>query len=66
MIKVKYNYTNKTYTINKKKAKVKDILRELNILSTTVIVKKNNKIITEEDEVKDEEEIEVIRIVSGG
>ena len=65
-IKVIYDYENKQYEFKEKELKAKEILKKLNILSNTVLLKKNNKIITEEDTVKEGETLEIIRIISGG
>jgi len=42
------------------------LLEELGINRETVVVSKNGEIIVEEDTLKKDDEIEIIRIVSGG
>ncbi|MCD6590497.1 MAG: MoaD/ThiS family protein [Candidatus Aenigmarchaeota archaeon] len=50
----------------KENAKVIDVLRELNVNPETVIVKKRNEIVLEDEKLSDNEEIELIKVVSGG
>ncbi len=42
------------------------LLEELGINRETVVVSKNGEIIVEEDTLKKDDEIEIIRIISGG
>ncbi len=46
--------------------KVKDLLIKLDINSEEVIIAKNKEIITLEDDVSNEDEIEILSVVSGG
>ena len=43
-----------------------DLLKELGRSPETVIVRKNGKIVTEEEQLADGDEIEIIPVVSGG
>ena len=66
MIKVVYEYDDRVEEFDESEMKVKDILKKMNIIANTVIIKSNNKVLTEEDFVKDGDEVEIIRIISGG
>ncbi len=66
MIEVIYDYDNKLEKFEDKEMKVKDILKKMNIISNTVIVKVNDSVVTEEDVVKEGDKVEIIRIISGG
>lgn len=48
------------------KPSVRDALKELGINPETVIVKRKSEILLEEEPLEERDEIEVIRIVSGG
>ena len=43
-----------------------DLLEKLNINPETVVVKKNNEIVHENEELKENDKIEILDIVSGG
>ena len=49
-----------------KKLVVKDILKELNINATTVIITKNNELITEDAKLSDKDKIKILPVISGG
>jgi len=48
------------------KSKVIDVVREARVNPETVIVKRGKEILLEEDPVRKDDEIELIRIISGG
>ena len=56
--------TNKT--VNMEAKTVKELLNKLNINPTTVIVSRNDHLVTEEVKLKEEDDIKIIPIVSGG
>ncbi|MCK5023090.1 MAG: MoaD/ThiS family protein [Candidatus Aenigmarchaeota archaeon] len=64
-IRVKLHKGPKTVDIGPK-FRVIDVLTKLGINSETVLVKKSNDIVLEEEILKENDEIEVIRIISGG
>ena len=45
---------------------VKDLLSQLKINSTTVIVSKNGELVTEETSLKEDDEVKIIPVISGG
>ena len=45
---------------------LKEILKELNINPTTVIITKNNELITEDSNIKETDEIKFLSVISGG
>ena len=45
---------------------VKGLLSELNINPTTVIVIKNNELVTESEEIKENDSIKILSVISGG
>ena len=45
---------------------VKDLLNKLKINSVTVIVSRNNELISENEELKDNDEIRILPVISGG
>ena len=49
-----------------KKLVVKEILKELNINATTVIITKNNELITEDAKLSDKDKIKILPVISGG
>ncbi len=53
-------------SIDKKRVIVEDILQELGINRETVIVRLNGRLVPEEEELRDGDLIEIIRVVSGG
>ena len=57
---------NKNKTINTNKSKISDLLKELNINPTTVIITKDNEVITEDTNLKNKDKIEILSVVSGG
>ena len=64
-IKVKLHKGPKTVDVEPK-SRVIDVLTKLGINSETVLVKKSSDIVLEEEILKENDEIEVIRIISGG
>ena len=47
-------------------SKVADLLKELNINPVTVIVSRNNELILEDEELKNNDEIKILSVISGG
>ncbi|MEK6892258.1 MAG: MoaD/ThiS family protein [Nanoarchaeota archaeon] len=45
---------------------VSDLLKELKINPVTVIVSRNNELILEDEELKDNDEIKILSVISGG
>lgn len=65
-IKVRYLGEEKEVEIEKSKAKILDVLEILGIDPESVIVKKNGEITPEIDSIEDGDELEIIRVVTGG
>jgi len=54
-------------TMDKKfSGKVKELLKQLNINSHTVLIVKNKELITEEDDVKNSDNLRILSVISGG
>ena len=66
VIRVKILETNKEVELNIDKVKVKDLLKQLGLLTMEHIVLRNNVIVTEDDELVDGDEVVVFTIKSGG
>ena len=47
-------------------ASVMDLLRKLDINPVTVIVSRNNELILENEKLKDNDEIKILSVISGG
>ncbi|MBN1175037.1 MoaD/ThiS family protein [Candidatus Woesearchaeota archaeon] len=62
-IYIERNKENKEFDF---KGSVQDLLDTLNILSETVLVVKNGTIITEDEELINDDEIKILSVVSGG
>ena len=45
---------------------VSDLLNKLNINPVTVIVSRNNELILEDEKLKDNDEIKILSVISGG
>ncbi len=54
------------YEWKKNKLQVRELLRELKLNGELVVVKVNGRVVTEFDEVKKEDKIELVRVSSGG
>ncbi len=52
--------------IDKNLKRVIDIFKELNLNPEEYLVIRDGKILTEDEEVKEDDEIELIRVISGG
>ena len=66
-INVFYDRENKDKTIElDSNLSVKDLLAKMKINPVTVIVSKNNNVITEDEKLKDKDEIRLISVISGG
>lgn len=53
-------------TVRVKKIIVKEILKELKINPTTVIIIKNNELITEDAKLSEGDKIKILPVISGG
>jgi sulfur carrier protein len=58
--------TNTTETVSFKGKKVKELLKQLNINSETVLVVRNNEVITEDETLADKDRIKLLSVISGG
>ncbi len=56
---IKFEWKKRSYS-------VKELLKELNLHGEMVVVKVNGKVVTEFDEVRENDQIEMIRVFSGG
>ena len=66
-VKVFYDRENKEKTIIlANNLTVKDLLAKLSINPVTVIVSKNNEIILEDERLKENDDIKIISVISGG
>ena len=45
---------------------VKDILKELNLNPTTILIAKNNELILEDIKLKETDKLEILPVISGG
>ena len=61
----KVTLRNKTYEFEKD-ASVRKILKRININPESYLVVRNGKLLTEDDVVKDGEEIKIVAVISGG
>ena len=50
----------------KNSSSVSDMLKELKINPVTVIVSRNNELILEDEKLKDNDEIKILSVISGG
>lgn len=67
MVEIYLERENKTINHNlKKDTKLKDLLKELNISISSIILVKNNEITLEDDFVKEDDKIKILSVVSGG
>ena len=64
-VRIAYRGRKKDIQLNDK-ARVSDIFQKTEINPETVIVKRNDEILTEDEKLKENDNIELIRIVSGG
>jgi len=48
------------------KGKISELLSKLNINSEVVILKRNGALVTEMDVLKDNDELEIVRVIYGG
>lgn len=56
---------NKTIQLNNISI-VSDLLKKLNINPVTVIVSRNNELILEDEKLKDNDEVKILSVISGG
>lgn len=45
---------------------IKELLNQLKINPTTIIITKNNELIAEDSEIKENDEIKLLSVISGG
>ncbi len=65
-IRVYIDRYKKNEIVELEKPKAKDVLKKLNINPVTVILSVNDEIVTEDYEIKKDEELRVLSVVSGG
>jgi thiamine biosynthesis protein ThiS len=53
-------------TLTTKTLQVKDILKELNINPTTIIITRNKELITDDTQLSSGDKIEILPVISGG
>ena len=63
-MKAYYDRNKKEYTFKAKD--VKGMLEEVGIMKNTVIVVVNNKVVSEDYKFKEEDEVKILSVVSGG
>ncbi len=67
MVEIYLERENKTITKNlEKKIQLKELLNELNISLSSVILVKNNEIALEDEIISNEDKIKILSVVSGG
>ncbi|MEK6920951.1 MAG: MoaD/ThiS family protein [Nanoarchaeota archaeon] len=64
-MKICVERTNKQLNL-KFQGKVKDLLKKLDLNPEIVLVTKNNVLVTEEDMLKNTDEVKVLSVISGG
>jgi sulfur carrier protein len=65
-LKIKYRGKEQEIEINKDKVKAGDILEALGLSSEYAFVVKNGEVVSEEEEIKETDDIKVINAISGG
>ena len=66
-IKVKIQRTNENKELNiENKATVEQLLSKININPTTVIVTRNKEVITEDTPLNNNDNLEILSVISGG
>ncbi|MBN2043198.1 MAG: MoaD/ThiS family protein [Candidatus Aenigmarchaeota archaeon] len=63
---VSVKYLGKRENLKMKGKTVNDLLKEMKVNPETVLVKRGKEIITEDEKIRENDEIELIRIISGG
>lgn len=67
IVKILFDRENKKQTMElDDNSKVNDVLSKLNINPVTVIIARNKEIIAEDEVLKDNDEIDILSVVSGG
>ena len=67
MVEIYLERENKTINVEiKNKKKIKELLNEMNISISSVIISKNDNVTLEEDFIENEDKIKVLSVVSGG
>lgn len=64
-MRVYYDKTRENHVLDFK-GSAQELLEKLNINSETVVVTKNGAIITEDEELSNDDEIKILSVVSGG
>ncbi len=62
---MKVRYGDKEYTFDRRMP-ARRLLEQLDILAETVVVTKNDEVVTEDEMLEADDEIELIRVISGG
>ncbi|RLE15038.1 thiamine biosynthesis protein ThiS [Candidatus Aerophobetes bacterium] len=62
---MKVKIQDKTYQFNSK-IRVKELLRKLNLQSQSTLVICNGEVVTEDEYLNPEDEVEIINVISGG
>ncbi len=65
-MKIYLEKEDKTINIDKDNISVKELLKELHIPESNVIVVRNNEIVTSEEVLKNKDEIKLLSVISGG
>jgi len=65
-LKIKYRGSEREVVIDKKKVRAEDILKALGLSSEYAFVVKNDEVVSEEEIIKEGDDIKVINAISGG
>ena len=63
---IERNDEEKEFSLDGEKRKIKDVLKEMNIKLSSVILVKNGEICLEDEVVCDDDRVEILSVVSGG
>ncbi len=63
---MKIQYGDKVIELDKENLSVRNLLRELKLNPEEVIVLKNGQAVTEDEKINKDDEVEIIRVISGG
>lgn len=62
---MKVRYGDKEYTFDQRMS-ARKLLQQLGVLPETVVVTKNDEIVTEDEMLEVDDQVELIRVISGG
>ncbi len=65
-VEVELSWKNETKVLEGEFKTIKDVLNQLNIFPSEVVIIKNGKIVLEEEKVSDGDKIKLINVISGG